>query len=71
MLDAAASQLPAGAEGLVTVPHWWGCRFPDARPHLKGATIGWSNHHTKNHLYFLLPICRSKHQACRYRCVYN
>jgi xylulokinase len=49
--EAKARALPPGAEGLVTVPHFWGCRFPDARPALRGATLGWSHNHGKEHLY--------------------
>jgi xylulokinase len=49
--EAEARALPPGAEGLVTVPHWWGTRFPRAAPDARGATLGWSNHHTRAHLY--------------------
>eukprot|EP01044_Picomonas_judraskeda_P012251 COSAG03_NODE_1741_length_3580_cov_2.345303_3_plen_124_part_00 len=45
--------MPPGAEGLITVPHFWGCRFPDSRPSLRGATLGWSHTHCKAHLYTL------------------
>jgi len=46
------SQVAAvGSEGLVTLPHWWGIRFPEDIPHARGATIGWSNRHTSRHLY--------------------
>ena len=50
-LEREATVLPAGSDGLVTVPHWWGCRFPDSRPSLRGATLGWSHHHTRAHMY--------------------
>ena len=49
--DDRASALPPGCDGLLTIPHWWGCRFPDQRPDLRGATIGWQNAHTQAHLY--------------------
>jgi xylulokinase len=41
--------LPPGAEGLVTVPHWWGARFPETRPDARGVTLGWSASHGRAH----------------------
>ncbi len=49
--ERAAAKLPPGADGLMTVPHFWGCRFPDSRPSLRGATLGWSHTHSRAHLY--------------------
>ncbi len=47
--ERAVSAIPPGSEGLVTVPHWWGVRFPESMPHARGATIGWSHIHTRAH----------------------
>jgi len=49
--DGEIRDIPPGAEGLVTVPNWWGVRFPDYEPSARGATVGWSNHHTLAHFY--------------------
>ena len=49
--DRAAAAVAPGCEGLLTVPHWWGCRFPDNRPSLRGATIGWRHCHGQAHMY--------------------
>jgi len=47
--DAAAAEVPRGSQGLVTVPHWWGVRFPESLPDARGATMGWSHRHTRAH----------------------
>ncbi len=49
--DREAARIPPGAEGLVTLPHWWGVRFPEPLPDARGVTLGWSNHHTRAHFY--------------------
>jgi len=49
--DRLAGRIPPGCEGLVTLPHWWGVRFPEALPDVRGVTAGWANHHTPAHLY--------------------
>lgn len=49
--EQAAALLPPGAEGLVTVPHWWGTRFPEPRPEARGVTLGWSHRHGPAHLH--------------------
>jgi xylulokinase len=49
--EREAQTLPPGSEGLVTVPHWWGTRFPKALPDARGVTIGWSPRHGGTHLY--------------------
>jgi xylulokinase len=41
--------LPPGSDGLVTIPHWWGVRFPESDPDARGATLGWSHQHTRAH----------------------
>ena len=49
--DEAAAKIPAGSEGLVTLPNWWGVRFPENLPDARGLTLGWSDHHTAAHFY--------------------
>ena len=49
--DRRIARIPLGCEGLVTLPHWWGVRFPRTLPDARGATLGWSNHHTAAHFY--------------------
>ena len=49
--DREAAGIPAGCEGLVTLPNWWGVRFPENLPDARGATLGWSDHHTPVHFY--------------------
>ena len=43
--------IPPGCDGLVTMPHWWGVRFPESAPDARGAVIGWSHTHTAAHFY--------------------
>jgi xylulokinase len=50
-LEEEASRVPPGSEGLVTVPHWWGTRFPSPRPEARGITLGWSHRHGLAHLH--------------------
>jgi xylulokinase len=47
--ERTVTEIPPGSDGLVTVPHWWGVRFPESMPHARGATIGWSHLHTRAH----------------------
>lgn len=47
--QGAVARIPPGSEGLVTVPHWWGVRFPESLPQARGATLGWSHLHTRAH----------------------
>ena len=49
--EQEARAFPPGSAGLVTVPHWWGTRFPAAQPDARGATLGWSHHHGQAHVY--------------------
>lgn len=49
--DRRAAAVPAGSEGLITLPHWWGVRFPESLPHARGLSAGWGNHHTRDHFY--------------------
>jgi xylulokinase len=49
--DRLARDIPPGAEGLVTLPNWWGVRFPEYVPEARGVTLGWSNTQTEAHYY--------------------
>ena len=49
--DRRIGRVAPGCEGLVTLPNWWGVRFPETRADVRGATLGWSNHHTPAHFY--------------------
>ena len=49
--EQKVKDIAPGCEGLMTVPNWWGVRFPESLPDARGATIGWSNHHTFAHFY--------------------
>ena len=49
--DRRIAHIPPGCDGLVTLPHWWGVRFPETLADVRGATLGWSNHHTPAHFY--------------------
>jgi xylulokinase len=49
--EQEASQLPPGAMGLVTVPNWWGTRFPAPMPEARGVTVGWSHLHGRAHFF--------------------
>ncbi len=51
ILDAKASKLPPGAEGLIVLPHWLGRRTPTPDPHIRGAMIGFTPSHTPVHIY--------------------
>ncbi len=47
--EPAVAALPPGSDGLVTIPHWWGVRFPESRSDARGATLGWSHQHGQAH----------------------
>ncbi|MDR2133074.1 MAG: carbohydrate kinase [Clostridiales Family XIII bacterium] len=44
-------EIPAGSDGLITLPYIAGERTPINDPKAKGAIFGLSIHHTRNHLY--------------------
>jgi sugar (pentulose or hexulose) kinase len=48
LLDAEAAQVPAGSEGLLTVPDWLA---PATQLHKKGVMIGFDQRHTRGHMY--------------------
>jgi xylulokinase len=51
LLDAGASQVPPGSEGLVVLPHLLGRRTPIPDAALRGAILGLSPTHTAAHIY--------------------
>jgi xylulokinase len=50
-LEAEAAALPAGAEGLLTLPYWNAAQTPYWDADARGATVGWHGGHTRAHLY--------------------
>ena len=50
-LEAAAARVPAGAEGLLTLPYWNAAQTPYWDPQARGAVVGWHGRHTRAHLY--------------------
>ncbi|MBL8056881.1 MAG: sugar kinase [Anaerolineales bacterium] len=48
LLEAEAAQVPAGCEGLLTVPDWLA---PATQLHKKGVMIGFDQRHTRGHMY--------------------
>jgi xylulokinase len=50
-LEAAASAVPPGADGLLTLPYWNAAQSPYWDPHASGAVIGWRGVHTRAHVY--------------------
>jgi len=47
--ERKVSALSPGSDGLITIPHWWGVRFPESMPEARGAMLGWSHRHTRAH----------------------
>jgi sugar (pentulose or hexulose) kinase len=50
-LDAAASLIAPGCDGLLTLPYWNAAQTPYWDPHARGAMIGWHGAHTRAHAY--------------------
>jgi sugar (pentulose or hexulose) kinase len=48
LLEAEAAQVPAGCDGLLTVPDWLA---PATQLHRKGVMIGFDQRHTRGHMY--------------------
>jgi sugar (pentulose or hexulose) kinase len=48
LLEAEAARVPAGSDGLLTVPDWLA---PATQPHRKGVMIGFDQRHTRGHIY--------------------
>jgi xylulokinase len=51
VLEAAATRLNPGADGLMVLPYWNAAQTPYWDPHARGAVIGWSGFHRKRHFY--------------------
>ncbi len=51
VLEAAARQLPAGAQGLMLVPYWNSAMNPYWDAAASGITVGWTGIHQRPHLY--------------------
>jgi len=50
-MEAAAGQVPPGAEGLLVLPYWNAAQTPHWDPLARGAVVGWHGRHTTAHLY--------------------
>jgi xylulokinase len=50
-LEVAATAVPPGADGLLTLPYWNAAQSPHWDPHASGAVIGWRGMHTRAHVY--------------------
>ena len=48
-LNAAVAAVPAGADGLLTLPYWNAVQPPHWDPLARGATVGWHGGHTPAH----------------------
>lgn len=49
--EKAAAEIPPGAQGLVTLPHWTGVLAPSWDSLSHGIVAGWSSTHTRAHFY--------------------
>lgn len=50
-LDEAASRIPPGCEGLVTLPYWNAVQSPHWDSVARGAVVGWRGTHSRAHMY--------------------
>lgn len=50
-LEAAASKVPPGSDGLLALPYWNAAQCPYWDPHASGAVIGWNGYHGPAHFY--------------------
>ncbi|MDT3768033.1 FGGY family carbohydrate kinase [Gleimia hominis] len=50
-LEAAAAQVPAGCEGLLSLPYWNAVQAPYWDPFARGAVVGYGSGHTRAHAY--------------------
>ncbi len=50
-LEEAATAVPAGSGGLLTLPYWNAAQTPHWDPHASGVMLGWRGIHTKAHAY--------------------
>ena len=51
VLETAAAQLPAGADGLLVLPYWTGALTPYWDHHARGVLMGLTGVHGKSHVY--------------------
>jgi xylulokinase len=51
VMEAQASAVPPGSDGLIVLPYWNAAQTPYWDPHARGAVLGWSGHHGRSHLY--------------------
>jgi len=51
LLDARASEIPAGSDGLLVLPYFMGERAPLWDPDARGTILGLTLYHTKPHLF--------------------
>ncbi len=70
LLTRQAAGVPAGAEGLVLLPHFQGAGLPESNPRARGVLYGLSLHHTRAHviraiLESVALICRRMIDAVR------
>ncbi len=70
LLTRQAEAVPAGAEGLVLLPHFQGAGLPESNPKARGVLYGLSLHHTRAHviraiLESVALICRRMIDAVR------
>jgi xylulokinase len=69
-LTREAADVPAGAQGLVLLPHFQGAGIPESNPRARGVLYGLSLHHTRAHvvraiLESVALICRRMIDAVR------
>ena len=50
-LEAAATAIAPGADGLLTLPYWNAAQTPYWDPRASGAVLGWRGSHTRAHVY--------------------
>ena len=50
-LERAASEVPAGSDGLVTLPYWNAVQSPHWDPRARGAMVGFAGTHTRAAMY--------------------
>ncbi|WP_217548663.1 FGGY-family carbohydrate kinase [Streptomyces sp. GbtcB6] len=51
VMEAAAAKIPPGADGLMALPYLNAAQTPYWDPNARGAIIGWSGFHGRQHLY--------------------
>jgi xylulokinase len=51
VMEAEAGAVAPGSDGLIVLPYWNAAQTPYWDPHARGAVLGWSGFHGKQHLY--------------------